>query len=111
MGTETEVPTPARVVRAASGVKKFLTGRLNRLSSIFQKEKPDDEKQVYSTETDQKHADSWEDRKDGRWIRHHRAPRRDPFTPSGAPDGPPLADLEETRVTERDFQMGQATDS
>ena len=94
MGTET--PTPNRVVKAASGIKKFLTGRLSRLNSIFQKEKPDTQKPVYLAETDQKHADSWEDMKDGRWIRHHRVPRRDAFTPSGSSDGPPLADLEDT---------------
>ena len=104
MGTET--PTPNRVVKAASGIKKFLTGRLSRLNTIFQKEKPDTQKQVYLAETDQKHADSWEDMKDGRWIRHHRVPRRDAFTPSGTSDGPPLTDLEDTRVTERDFPDG-----
>ena len=93
--------------KAAAGVKTFLTGRLHRLSSIFQKQKPDsEEKEVYLTETDQKHSDSWEDMGDGRWIRHHSVPRRDPFTPSGAPDGPPLADLEESRITERDFPDG-----
>ena len=106
VGTETEAPEPLRVVKAASGVKKFVTNRLAKISSIFQQERPDTGHQVYLAETDEKHADSWEKGLDGCWIRHHRVPRRDPFVPSGAPDGPPLADLEEQRVTERSFPDG-----
>ena len=103
VGTETDTPVPHRVVKAAAGVKKLLTNRLSRLSSIFLKERPDPEHQVYLAETDEEHADSWEQGQDGCWIRHHAVPRRDPFTPTGAPDGPPLADLEEGRITERMF--------
>ena len=63
VGTETDTPVPNRVVKAAAGVKKFLTDRLTRLSSIFLKDRPDSEHQVYLTETDEKHADSWKKKK------------------------------------------------
>ena len=94
------------MVKAASGLKKFLINRLSKLNTIFHRDRDDSGQKVYLVEEEPKHPDSWEDMGDGRWIRHHNVPRRDPFTPSGAPGGPKLEELEDVRLTERKFPDG-----
>ena len=94
------------MVKAASGLKQFLTNRLSKLNSILHRDRDDSGQKVYLVEEEPKHPDSWENMGDGRWIRHHNVPRRDPFTPSGAPCGPKLEELEDVRLTERKFPDG-----
>ena len=94
------------MVKAASGLKKFLTNRLSKLNTILHRDRDDSGQKVYLVEEEPKHPDSWEDMGDGRWIRHHNVPRRDPFTPSGIPGGPKLEELEDVRLTERKFPDG-----
>ena len=95
-------------MRAAAGVKKFLTQRLSKLNSILQRSDSTGEEQpAYLIESESKHPDSWENAGDGKWIRHHAVARRDPFIPCGSSDGPALEDLDDTRLTERVFPDGK----
>ena len=94
-------------MKAAGGVKKFLTQRLSKLNSILQRNEPvKDAHPTYHIEDDPKHPDSWEYAGDGSWIRHHAVARRDPFVPTGSSDGPNLEELDDTRLTERHFPDG-----
>ena len=107
-----EAPDPTRVVKAAGGIKKFVMNRLKRLSEVLTRDNPGkDSEPVYLTETEDKHPDSWEEKEDGRWIRHHNVARRDPFTPVNCPGGPVVEDLTETESRKGNFQMGQSIDS
>ena len=94
------------MVKAASGLKKFLTSRLSKLNTILARGSSEPEQKVYLVEEESKHPDSWEDMGDGRWVRHHHVPRRDPFTPSGVLGGPKLEELDDVRLTERKFPDG-----
>ena len=53
------------MVKAASGLKKFLTNRLSKLNTILARDKSDSEQKVYLVEEEPKHPDSWEDMGDG----------------------------------------------
>ena len=58
-----EPEPPTRVVKAASGVKKFLTNRLGKIKQIFQRDQADrneKENEAYLVESDDKHPDKWE---------------------------------------------------
>ena len=103
-----EAETPNRVVQAASGVKKFLVGRLSKLCSLLQKPNYSDASHsVYKVEDDPKHPDWWENTGDGCWIRHHVSARRDPYVPASSSDGPDLKNLLDNRLTERHFPDGK----
>ena len=103
-----EAETPNRVVKAAAGIKKFLSQRLSKLNSILQRSDPkEDEQPAYNIEDDTKHPASWENAGDGKWIRHHAVARRDAFVPIGSSDGPALEDLDDSRLTERVFPDGK----
>ena len=101
-----EAPEPTRIIKAAGGIKKFVTNRLKRLSEILTRENPGkDSEPVYLTETEDRHPDSWEEKEDGRWIRHHKVARRDPFTPVNCPGGRIVEDLTEDRSWKGNSQM------
>ena len=94
------------MVRAPSGLKRILTKRLGKLQQVFQCDHETPESTVYLVEEESKHPDRWEKRDDHTWVRHHEVPRRDLFIPAGIAEGPPLDDLEDIRVTEREYPDG-----
>ena len=88
-------------------MKKYLQNRLAKIRQILlredqQPDQQDAKHEVYVTENDEKHPDTWE-KIDGwpyiKWVRHHEKPRQDFFIPSGGPSGPDLESLLKTRKT------------
>ena len=53
------------MVKAASGLKKFLTSRLSKLNTILARDSGEPEQKVYLVEEEPKHPDSWENAGDG----------------------------------------------
>ena len=96
------------MVKAASGVKKFLVGRLSKLCSLLQKpDYSEPSHPVYKVEDDLKHPDYWENTGDGRWIRHHVVARKNPYVPVSSTDGLDVKELLDNRLTERHFPDGK----
>ena len=93
-------------MRAASGLKRILTKRLGKLQQVLQCDHETSESTVYLVEEESKHPDHGEKQDDNTWVRHHEVPRRDLFIPAGITEGPPLDQLEDVRVTEREFPDG-----
>ena len=104
-----EAGAPNRIVKATSGVKKFLATRLSKILKIFQSDEVKEsgkERGTYLVEFDEKQPDKWE-KVGNKWLRHHQMPRSTLFRPIGVASGPQLDDLSATRVTELIFPDGK----
>ena len=96
-------------MKAASGVKKFLTTRLGRIKQVFQKDRAEGngkDNEAYLVESDDKHPYIFEKVGD-KWFRHHKMPRQTLFRPRGSACGPNLDELSDVRVTELIFPDGR----
>ena len=96
---------PTRIVKAAAGVKKFLSNRLHKVKQIFQRDHVSEEHKTYLVEEDPKHPDKWE-HVGNTWIRHHNLPRVQFYTPNETSKGPAADTLLVKRVTEISFADG-----